>query len=224
MPIRTMPLPALSALEARVIGVLFEKQHTTPDVYPMTVNALIAGCNQKTSRNPVMEASESDIQTALESLKSRNLVIESYGASGRVLRYAQNLAKVLGVGQATAALLVTLMLRGAQTAAELRANTDRLYQFADLSSVEAYLDEMAARSDGAFALKLPRQPGAREARWTHLLCGPVDVDLLHAASAPTRSGDELAVLRGELEQVRAELHALREWAQRVSTELGIQQP
>lgn len=220
----TMTLPTLSALEARVIGVLFEKQHTTPDVYPMTVNALVAGCNQKTSRTPVMEASESDVKTALESLKSRNLVIESYGASGRVLRYAQNLAKVLGVGQATAALAVTLMLRGAQTAAELRANADRLYQFADLSSVEAYLEEMAARSDGALALKLPRQPGAREARWVHLLCGPVDVDMVHAASAPSRAGDELAVLRGELEQVRAELQTLREWAQRVATELGIPQP
>lgn len=219
-----MTLPVLSALEARVIGVLFEKQHTTPDVYPLTLNALVAGCNQKTSRSPVMEASEADLQTALESLKSRNLAIESYGASGRVLRYAQNLAKVLGVGQATAALLVTLMLRGAQTAAELRANADRLYQFADLSSVEAYLDEMAARTDGALAIKLPRQSGAREARWTHLLCGPVDVDAPRTAAAASRSSDELSVLRAELEHLRAELHALREWAQRVAAELGIQQP
>lgn len=219
-----MPLPVLSAIEARVIGVLFEKQHTTPDVYPLTVNALVAGCNQKTSRNPVMEVSESDVQAALESLKTRNLVMESYGASGRVLRYAQNLAKALGVGQATAGLLVTLMLRGAQTAAELRANADRLYQFADLSSVEAYLDEMAGRSDGALAVKLPRQPGSREARWAHLLCGPVDVNLVHAAPAPSRTSDELGALRNELDQVRGELQALREWAQRVAVELGIPKP
>lgn len=219
-----MTLPILSTLEARVIGVLFEKQHTTPDVYPMTVNALVAGCNQKTSRNPVIEASEADVQAALESLKSRNLAIESYGASGRVLRYAQNLAKVLGVGQATAALLVTLMLRGAQTAAEVRANADRLYQFADVSSVEAYLDEMAARADSPLAVKLPRQPGAREARWMHLLCGPVDMDVPHSASAAHRSGDELSVLRSELEQLRAELHALREWANAVSAALEIEKP
>lgn len=223
-----MTTPTLSALEARVLGVLFEKQHTTPDVYPLTLNALVAGCNQKTSRSPVMECGDAPVQAALESLKSRNLVMETYGASGRVLRYAQNLPKVLGVGQATTSLLVTLMLRGPQTAAELRANADRLYQFADLSSVEAYLDEMAARSDGALAVKLPRQPGAREARWAHLLCGQPEVETTADVSAPPRGGasasEEVEALRAEVERLREDVQALRAWAERMAAALGVEKP
>src|SRR5262245_12269027 len=113
-------LPSLSALEARVLGVLIEKQLTTPDYYPLTLNALLAGCNQKTSRHPVMSLTEAEVQAALDALKRRTLVIDSYGASGRVMRYAHNLPKVLDIGQAITALLAALMLRGAQTAAELR--------------------------------------------------------------------------------------------------------
>jgi len=208
-----------SPIEARVLGVLFEKQRTTPDVYPLTLNALLAGCNQKTSRHPVMDLVESDVQGALESLKSRSLVIESYGASGRVLRYAHNLPKWLGVGEGTAALLATLMLRGPQTAAEVRANSDRLYQFADLSSVEAYLDEMANRKDGALAVRLPRQHGARESRWAHLLCG--DVPSESAAAAPAGSRDEVAALRTELDGLRSEVADLRAALERLARELGV---
>jgi len=215
-----MSQPVLSPVEARVLGVLFEKQYTTPDVYPMTVNALLAGCNQKTSRHPVMELKEADVLSALESLKSRSLVMESYGASGRVLRYAQNLRKWLNVGQSTTALLVTLILRGPQTGAELRANSDRLCQFADLSSVEAYLDEMSNRKDGALAVKLPRQPGARESRWAHLLCGEVQVD---SAVAPAASSarDEISLLRAELAELREEVGLLRATVDRFARELGV---
>jgi uncharacterized protein YceH (UPF0502 family) len=157
-------LQPLSATEARILGVLIEKAKTTPDAYPLTVNSLTAGCNQKTSREPVMLLSESEIQSALEELRSRTLIMESYGASGRVLRYAHNFAKVYDVPAASVDLLATLMLRGPQTASELRANSERLHRFADASSVEAFLEELAARDSGAMVLKLPRQPGAREQR------------------------------------------------------------
>lgn len=174
------PLQTLSFLEARILGVLIEKEQTTPDAYPLTLNSLGAGCNQKTARDPVISASDSELQATLDELRSRLLVIESYGASGRVLRYAQNFAKVYALPAASVALLAVLMLRGAQTASELRANSERLYRFDDASSVEAYLDELAARSNGALVCKLPRQPGSRERRWVHLLCG---------APAPATSDD-----------------------------------
>lgn len=214
-----MSPPPLSPIEARVLSVLFEKQRTTPDVYPLTVNGLLAGCNQKTSRQPVMDLSEPDVVAALDALKSRSLVMESYGGSGRVLRYAHNLPKWLGVGEGTAALLVALMLRGPQTAAELRANCDRLYQFADLSALEAYLEEMAQRKDGALAVKLPRQPGSRESRWAHLLCG--EPAAAPAASVRTAAGAEVESLRGELMQLREEVASLRATLERLTRELGV---
>ena len=164
-------LPLLTPLEARILGVLVEKEKTTPDAYPLTLNSLTSGCNQKTSRDPVMNVGESEIQAALEELRSRVLVLETYGASGRVLRYAQNFGKCYGLPAASVALLTILMLRGAQTVSELRANCERLYRFNDASSVEAYLDELAALASGALVTRLPKQPGSREHRWAHLLCG-----------------------------------------------------
>ena len=165
-------LPLLTPLEARILGVLVEKEKTTPDAYPLTLNSLTSGCNQKTSRDPVMNVGESEIQAALEELRSRVLVLETYGASDRVLRYAQNFGKCYGLPAASVALLTALMLRGAQTVSELRANCERLYRFNDASSVEAYLDELAALASGALVTRLPKQPGSREHRWAHLLCGP----------------------------------------------------
>jgi uncharacterized protein YceH (UPF0502 family) len=167
---------SLSPLEARVLGVLIEKQLTTPDYYPLTVNALVAGCNQKSNRTPVMNVTEGEVQMALDGLKHHTLVIESYGASGRVMRYAHNLIKVLNVSQAVSALLAALMLRGPQTPGELRTGCERMYRFADISSVEAYLEEMSNRTAGALVVKLPKQPGSREHRWAQLLGGPVEVD------------------------------------------------
>ena len=145
--------------QARVLGVLIEKQVVTPDNYPLTVNSLTAGCNQKSSRHPVMELSEADVQATLEALKRRTLVIESYGASGRVLRYAHNFPKVFEVGSTATMLLAVLMLRGPQTPGELRLNCERMHKFADISSVEAYLDELAARSAGAWWCACPSSPG-----------------------------------------------------------------
>jgi uncharacterized protein YceH (UPF0502 family) len=176
----TPALLPLSLLEARVLGVLVEKERTVPDTYPLTLNALTAGCNQKTSRNPVLEAGESEVLEAVERLRRHSLVIESSG--NRVMRYAQNLKRVFELPSQSVALLATLALRGPQTAAELRANSERIHRFADVSSVEGFLHEMAERGAGPLVALLPRQPGAREARWTHLLGGPVDVggELPHA--------------------------------------------
>ena len=210
-------LPNLSALEARVLCVLVEKQLTTPDYYPLTVNALVAGCSQKSSRDPVMSVTESQVQAALDALKRQTLVIDSYGASGRVMRYAHNLPKVLNIGQAMTALLAMLVLRGPQTAAELRAHCERLYQFADLSSVEAYLEDMARRSAGALAVKLPRQPGSRESRWAHLLSGPVQSGDITAQAVESPAADELSALRSEVARLREEVAELRTMVESLHT-------
>ncbi|HBO82514.1 MAG TPA: DUF480 domain-containing protein [Cupriavidus sp.] len=189
------PLRALTPLEGRVVAVLLEKQFTVPDTYPLSLNALAAGCNQKTARSPVMSVGEDEILTAIDGLKSLSLVFE--GSSSRVPRFEQNLARVLGVPSQSAALLSTLLLRGPQTAAELRLNTARLHAFADISSVEAFLDELAER-DPALVVKLPRGPGEREHRWMHLLCGEVSL-----AEAPgPRASASIEIAPSELEALR----------------------
>ena len=201
-------LQPLSQIEARILGVLIEKAKTTPDAYPLTVNSLTAGCNQKTSREPVMSISESEVQGALEDLRSRTLIMESYGASGRVLRYAHNFSKVYDVPAASVDLLAILMLRGPQTASELRANCERLHRFADASSVEAFLEELAARDSGAMVLKLPRQPGAREQRWTHLLCGMPTVESINLGF-PAKTSAMASDLETRVERLEQEVAELR---------------
>lgn len=201
------PMPDLSPLEARILAVLVEKEKTTPDTYPLTLNSLAAGCNQKTSRDPVMSVSESEIQGALEELRGRLLVMETYGASGRVLRYAHNFGKCYGVPAGSVALLAVLMLRGAQTVSELRANCERLYRFDDASSVEGYLEELATRTAGALVLKLSKQPGEREHRWVHLLCGAVIV--AESAVRPNVGGGDNAALEERLTRLEQEVADLR---------------
>lgn len=197
----------LSFLEARILGVLIEKEKTTPDSYPLTLNSLTLGCNQKTAREPVISVPDSEVQMALEELRGRVLVLETYGASGRVLRYAQNFGKVYGVPPASVALLAMLVLRGAQTVSELRANCERLYRFDDSSSVEAYLQELAERSSGALVIRLPKQAGSREHRWAHLLCGaahPPSDELFRESGAERRELEERVT---RLEVQVAELQA-----------------
>ncbi len=215
---------ALSLLEARVLGVLVEKAHTVPDSYPLSLNSLLAGCNQKTTRDPVINATEAEIQEAVDSLKTLHLAFESSGS--RVTRYEHNMTRVLALPSQSVALLATLMLRGPQTSAELRANSERLHRFADISSVDGFLDELAERADekgGPLALKLPRAPGAREARWTHLLCGDVDISAMPVAS----DGDgfvasgEIAALKSQQAKLRADLDELRGLVERLYAELGV---
>jgi uncharacterized protein len=204
------PVPILSLLETRVLGVMVEKQLTTPDNYPLTLNALTAGCNQKTSRDPVMNVAETEVQEVLDELKGKNLVIQTWGASRRVVRHGHNLPKILNTDTGTTALMVALMLRGPQTPGELRIACDRLHEFADLSSVEAYLEEMAARPSGALVVRLPKQPGAREHRWAHLLNGPVDIALVMAVDERGETGkSRLSTLEEEVAQLRSDLADLR---------------
>ena len=184
-------VPTLSLLEARILGVLVEKQHTVPDIYPLSLNALTAGCNQKTSRDPVLHASESEVQAGIDRLRGDSLVVESSG--GRVMRYAHNVERVLALPSQAVALLATMMLRGPQTIGELRINSDRLHRFADGSAVEGFLNELAERSAGALVVMLPRLPGARENRWMHLLSGtpadvPADTDSTRRRRVTTRCG------------------------------------
>ena len=169
----------LTPAEARVLATLLEKSRTVPDSYPLTLNSLAAGCNQKTSREPVMQLADDDLLQALTSLRQQSLVVEIGGA--RVARWEHNFARGIGVPDQSAVLLGLLMLRGPQTAAELRLNAGRWHRFADTSSVEAFLDELQERSDekgGPLVMLLPKAPGAREPRWAQLLCGPVDVAAL----------------------------------------------
>lgn len=217
-------LPVLSLLEARVLGVLCEKQHTVPDTYPLSLNALMAGCNQKTSRQPIIEVSESEVQAAIDSLKGPALVIESSG--GRVTRYAHNMERALRLPSQSIALLTVLMLRGPQTAGELRINCERLHKFADISAVEGFLYELAERPDGALVVELPRQPGARENRWAHLLSGaPVVEEIPAAAPAAGPVADvtmgEIAALKANVARLEAEVDALKGLVNRLCTELGV---
>ena len=215
--------PVLSLLETRVLGVLVEKQHTVPDTYPLTLNALAAGCNQKTSRDPLLNATDAEVQAAIDELRSRTFVVETSG--GRVMRYAHNVERVLGVPSQAVALLATLMLRGPQTVAELRQNSERLHRFADASAVEAFLDELANRANGALAVELPRQPGARETRWMHLLSGPPPA-AAEAAALPPGADDrvaagEIAALKANVAALQRQVAALEAAIARLNDELGI---
>ena len=210
------PVPRLTAVEARVLAVLVEKARTVPDIYPLTLNALVAGCNQKTSREPVMSLGDADVLTAIDRLKALTLVIETSG--GRTMRYAENARRVLEVPSESVALLATLMLRGPQTAAELRANCERLHRFSDLSAIEAYLDQLAERAAGAYVVRLARQPGSRESRWAHLLSGPPqDVEASSASDARAARDPETHLPAADVSQ---ELGELRERVQRLESDVA----
>lgn len=216
----------LTQLQARVLGVMVEKEKTVPDTYPLSLNALTSGCNQKNNRDPVMNASEAEVQAAVDDLKRRTLVIESSGS--RVMRFSHNVGRVLRVPDQAVAILASLMLRGPQTAGELRISTERLHRFADISSVEAFLDELAGRaqeSGGPLVVKLERRPGEREQRWAQLLTGVPEPSAQTSAAATgssaaatdddlreqvQRLADEVEQLRGEIAELRALLPPRRE--------------
>lgn len=219
-------LPALSLLETRVLGVLVEKERTVPDTYPLTLNALVSGCNQRNSRDPVINATDDEVQSALDHLKSLSLAMESSG--GRVMRYAHNTGRVLHLPPQSVALLATMFLRGPQTTGELRINSDRLHKFSDISSVEAFLQELAERTAGALVRELPRQPGSRENRWMHLLSGEPAAEVAEATSVGA-PGDvvtvsEIAALKANLDALQGEVESLRETVAKLCTELGVTPP
>ncbi|MCW5649348.1 MAG: YceH family protein [Ramlibacter sp.] len=221
-----MSLRPLTPNEARVLGTLMEKARTVPDSYPLTLNTLLTGCNQKTSRDPLMNLVEAEAQDALDSLRLLSLVFETSGS--RVPRYEHNFQRVVGVPEQSAVLLGLLMLRGPQTAGELRINSERWYRFADISSVDAFLEELQERSEdkgGPLVVKLPRAPGAREQRWAHLLCGAVD---LSASPAPVEHAgvplDDTRRLEARLRALEDEVGTLRSALQNVLEQLGMSQP
>lgn len=216
----------LTAPQARVLATLLEKSRTVPDSYPLSLNSLVLGCNQKSSRDPVMQLSDSEVQQALDDLRQQTLVQEIGGA--RVARWEHNFQRGVGVPDQSAALLGLLMLRGPQTAAELRINAERWHRFADTSSVEAFLDELAERPEdkgGPLVMLLPRAPGAREPRWAHLLCGSVDVAALQAgAQAAPRTGASAAdsdALAQRVQALEGEVAALRATVAQLCEQLGV---
>ncbi len=202
----------LTEIEARIIGALIEKQLTTPEYYPLTLNALVAACNQKTNREPVVSYSEQTVQKSLDDLRERNLAYVFYGSTSRVPKYKHILDKVYELDAPEIAVLCVLMLRGAQTLGELRERTGRLYEFSGLGEVSETLDGLMRR-DEPLVVKLERQPGQKEVRYAHLLSGEVIVT--HQPQEKSVSGSQagnerLANLEGELENLRNEFNLFRQ--------------
>jgi uncharacterized protein len=214
-------VPPLTPEEVRVLGSLLEKETTTPEYYPMTLNALLAACNQKSNRDPVFAFDEDTVREALTSLRPKGLVSEISGVGYRVPKYAHRLPDAINLGRREFALLCTLMLRGPQTLGELRDRSERMYQFGDLEEVEHVLEAMAARDPDPLAIKLPRLPGTKEPRFAHLLSGPPDLHTPAAggiepgrtAGAPP-AAERVAALEFQLAELREQVAGLRaEFAQ-----------
>jgi uncharacterized protein YceH (UPF0502 family) len=203
----------LNEVEVRVVGSLVEKQVTTPEYYPLTLNALINACNQISNRDPVVSYDEPTVAAALDTLRGKNLVYVFYGSESRVPKYKHMMKEIFHLSSAELAAMCVLMLRGPQTIGEVRGRTGRLYNFADLSEVEATLDGLARR-DEPLVMKLPRQTGRKEARYAHLLSGMPAVEEIPAegqAAPASRAGaaDRVARLESEIEALRAEMAELR---------------
>jgi hypothetical protein len=199
--------------EIRVLGSLVEKAITTPDYYPLSLNALVNACNQSSNREPVVEYGEPTVLRALEGLRNQKLVFVFEGAASRVVKYGQKLADTLGLSPAEIAALCVLMLRGPQTTGEIRGRSGRLYEFASLDEVESTLQTLATRSPQPLVVKLPRQTGFKESRYAHLLAGPPGAVLPEAAPVPASpdapDDDRIAQLTREVEELRNELAELK---------------
>lgn len=206
----------LTPLEARVIGCLLEKQVTTPEQYPLSMNGVVTACNQKTNREPVMSLSESEVQDLLDGLVKRHYLRTVSGFGNRVTKYEQRFCNSefgdLKLSSADVALIATLLLRGAQTPGELRGRAQRMHEFADMAEVESTLERLASREDGPFVVRLPREPGKRESRYMHLFCGEVDLAAVTpSADAPQTDEALLArveALEGEVAELKQRLDSL----------------
>jgi uncharacterized protein YceH (UPF0502 family) len=197
----------LDPVEVRVLGALIEKEATTPEYYPLSLNSLMNACNQKSNRDPVVDFDEDTVQDALDRLREKMLVLKVSG-SGRVDKYAQRISETLNLGRREMALLCILLLRGPQTLGELKDRSERLFSFADLSEAESVLDKLAQWPEGPLVKKLPRQPSQKEARYTHLLAG----EPVFEASQPTGTAPpigKVAQLEHDLSQLRTEFDDLK---------------
>jgi uncharacterized protein YceH (UPF0502 family) len=195
----------LSAAEIRVLGALIEKDITTPEYYPLTLNSLVAACNQKSNRWPVTEYPDNDVLAALTDLRSRGFAAEISGVS-RVPKYGQRFTEKLNLGRRETAILCVLLLRGRQTPGEIKGRTERMYRFSDLDEVELVLQKLIDRPEGALARKLPAAPGLKEARYAHALGDTAD-EPAAAASAP--ASDRLSALEAEVALLRGEVAELK---------------
>ena len=201
----------LTPEESRVLGCLVEKAITTPDYYPLTLNSLVSACNQKSSREPVVEYAESDVLTAIDGLKEKQLATRITGADARVPRYRQVMADALRLNQPQLVALTVLMLRGAQTVGEIRGRTGRMHEFESLQEVEETLQELATREPHPLVVQLPRRSGEKEARWAHLLSGQPELDMSDVSEAPVPArGARVEELEARVAALEEELTALRE--------------
>ena len=204
----------LSAVHVRVVGTLIEKEMATPDNYPLTLNALVAACNQSSNRTPVMQLDDPAVQGALDELRAAGLTRIVYSRSNRAAKFRHVLDESLRLEPPDLAALAVLMLRGPQTASEVRARTERLHQFDSQAELDDVLSRLAAREE-PLVVRLERQPGQKEARWTHLLAGEPDLTQLApvAVAAPPRE-DRVAALEAQIADLRAEVD-------RIKSELGL---
>ncbi|CAH1234151.1 conserved hypothetical protein [Vibrio harveyi] len=206
----------LTAIEARVIGCLIEKEVTTPDQYPLSLNALTNACNQKSNREPVMSLSEADVLDAVDALIERRLVSDESGFNSRVSKYQHRFCNTefgdLQLTEQEKGIVCCMLLRGAQTPGEIRTRTNRLATFNDVKEVENVLEHLASEEKGPLVVKLPREAGKRESRYMHLFCGEVDISELAVASAApsSASSERISQLEQEVAELRAELTALKE--------------
>jgi len=216
-----MPIE-LTVNEARVIGCLIEKAITTPDQYPLSLNALTNACNQKSNRDPVMDLDERTVQETLDSLTHKHLVLDRSGFGSRVPKYQHRFCNTgfgsLEFSPLETAILCELLVRGAQTPGELRTRAARMAEVEDVSEVEAALNNLAQRQDGPFVVRLPREPNRRDACWMHLLSGEVDVSAAPTRAAPAESYRESSLER--IEQLEAQVAELRRELDELKRKLG----
>src|SRR5579875_1264441 len=197
----------LDAAEVRVLGSLVEKEATTPEYYPLSLNALINACNQKSNRDPVVEYDEETVYDAAARLREKKLVLLNTG-SGRVNKYSQRISETLNLGRRELAALCVLLLRGPQTLGEIKDRSERMFNFADLSETETVLERMADRQDTALVKKLPRLPGQKESRYVHLLAGEPVFEAA-AELEPVAQPSRVAQLESDLQQLRSEFDELK---------------
>lgn len=211
----TQTLPQLDDAELRVLGSMMEKSRTTPDYYPMTVNSLVAACNQKTSRKPVVSYDDETVINTLNTLKRRGLISTATGGTDRVVKYKHNFAIVFPVIPSEVAIICLLILRGPQTPGELNTNSGRLYEFDSIEDVQEVLDKLSS-GDIPYVKQLPRRPGQKEVRYVHLLGGTDWSDDSFASDSPPRSSGEL---EARLSKVETELAELKEAFDKLMKEL-----
>ncbi|VEA66261.1 G20.3 [Serratia plymuthica] len=203
----------LSAKEARVIGCLLEKQVTTPDQYPLSLNGITLACNQKTNREPVMDLTESEVQQVLDLLLKKHFLRTLSGFGNRVVKYEHRFCNSefgqLKLSAAELAVIATLLLRGAQTPGELRTRTNRMHEFSDVSEVELVLQQLSAREDGPFVVRLAREPGKRESRFMHLFSGEIDETTAEVAQIDDADlSERVSVLESEVAELKRQLQTL----------------